>query len=97
MKLLLAVALAVVLILLGMRIFSFIKQDQQLSQTLSETQARLEKAQADEANLSAELQYLENPENLQKELRAQFNYKKPGETMMIIVPGASSTAASSSR
>jgi cell division protein FtsB len=77
-----------------MRIFSFIKEQRALSQTLSDTQARLQKAQADEANLSAQLQYLQNPANLQKELRAQFNYKKPGETMLIIVPAQSSTATS---
>lgn len=95
MKALLAVVLCVVLVLLGMRIFSFIKEQRQLSATLLDTQARLQKAKTDEANLSAQLQYLQNPENLQKELRAQFNYKKPGETMLIIVPQPTSTASSS--
>ena len=33
--------------------------------------------------------------NLEKELRARFNYKKPGETMIIIVPEPSSTASTS--
>ncbi len=95
MKLLLAIALAIVLVLLGMRIFSFIKQERQLNQTLTDTEARLLKAQADEANLSAQLQYLQNPANLEKELKAQYNYKKPGETMLIIVPQQTSTATSS--
>lgn len=94
MKAFLAVALSIVLILLGMRIFSFIKEQRQLSQTLVETQARLQKAQADEANLSAQLKYLQDPANLQKELRGQFNYKKPGETMLILVPAQTSTATS---
>jgi cell division protein FtsB len=95
MKILLAIALSIVLILLGMRIFSFIEEERQLSQTLSDTEARLQKAQTNEANLSAQLQYLQNPANFQKELRAQYNYKKSGETMMIIVPQQSSTASSS--
>ncbi len=94
MKVFLAIALSIVLILLGMRIFSFIAEQRALSAALSDTQARLRKAQADEANLAAQLQYLQNPANLQKELRAQFNYKKPGETMMIIVPAQQTSTAS---
>ncbi|MDE2019439.1 MAG: septum formation initiator family protein [Patescibacteria group bacterium] len=94
MKILLAVILAVVFILLGTRVVSLYFQERQLNQTLSDAEAKLQKAQADEANLSAELQYLQNPSNLEKELRAQFNYKKPGETMVVIVPQRTSTAAS---
>ncbi len=94
MKILLAIVLAIVFILLGARLFSLYAQEHQLTQTLSDTEARLQKAQTDEANLSAELQYLQDPANLEKELRAQFNYKKPGETMIVIVPQATTTATS---
>jgi cell division protein FtsB len=51
------------------------------------------KSQAQEASLQEETQYLSNPANLEKELRARFNYKKPGETMVIIVPDATSTTS----
>lgn len=93
MKILAIVGLSILVILIGVQIYSFLGQENQLSQTLSDTEARVLKAQSDEADLSADVQYLANPANLEKELRARFNYKKPGETMVVIVPSASSTAS----
>lgn len=94
MKIAAAVMLFVVLILVGARVYSFFVQERQLGADLADIEARLTKAKYDEANLQSEVQYLANPLNLEKELRARFNYKKPGETMIIIVPAQSSTATS---
>ena len=80
------IVLSIVLILIGTRVYSFFIQERQLSADLADIQTRLTKAQYDEQNLQSEVQYLANPLNLEKELRARFNYKKPGETMIIIVP-----------
>ncbi len=52
------------------------------------------KAKTDEADFQTDVQYLANPVNLEKELRSRFNYKKPGETMIIIVPEQSTTVTS---
>jgi cell division protein FtsB len=93
MKIAAIVVLSLLLIFLGVQIVSFIKQENELNSNLSDIQTRLIKAQTDEASLQEENNYLQNPENLEKELRANFNYKKPGETMVIIVPGASSTTS----
>jgi cell division protein FtsB len=96
MKIAAIIGLSLVLIFLGVNIYSFVKQENALGNNLSDVQARLTKAQADEANLQAEKQYLANPANLEKELRARFNYKNPGEKMIIIVPlGVTSTNATS--
>ena len=45
------------------------------------------------ANLSKEnqqvkdnLQYYQDPENLAKELKSKFDYKRPGEELYVIVP-----------
>jgi hypothetical protein len=35
-----------------------------------------------------------NPLNLEKEFRSRFNYKRPVETMVVIVPEATSSATS---
>jgi cell division protein FtsB len=91
MKLAFAIFLGIFLIFLSWNIFSFVQQQHALSENLSDVEARLTAAQAQEADLQEETQYLSNPANLEKELRAQFNYKKPGETMIIIVPAQSST------
>ncbi len=95
MKVVAAAILFIVLVLVGTKVYSFFMQEQQLSGDLADIEARLTKAQYDETNLRAQVKYLANPLNLEKELRARFNYKKPGETMIIIVPEGSSTAPSS--
>jgi cell division protein FtsB len=92
MKIAAIVVLAIILVLVAGRVYAFFAQEQQLSASLADIQARLTKAKSDEANLQAEVQYLANPLNLEKELRARFNYKQPGETMIVIVPEQSSTA-----
>ena len=92
MKLAFAIVIGVVLILVGFRAFSFLGEERSLSQNLSDLQTRLTAAKSQEADLQAEMQYLANPANLAKELRTQFNYKKPGETMVIIVPPSTATA-----
>ncbi len=94
LKIIGAVLLFVLLIFIGTRVYGFIVQEHELSADLADVQAKLTKAQTDAASLQEESQYLANPLNLEKELRARFNYKKPGETMIIIVPEQSSTASS---
>lgn len=95
MKVAAIAALSLLFIFIGIHIYSFAAQGRQLSKDFADIQARLTKAKADEANLQEETKYLANPLNLEKELRARFNYKKPGEKMIIIVvPDATSTATS---
>ena len=94
MKIAAIVVLSLFLIVIGVQVFSFVRQEWQLGSELADVQANLTKAQTEETSLQEENQYLSNPANLEKELRERFNYKKPGETMVIIVPSASSTASS---
>lgn len=48
------------------------------------------------ASLEKELDYYANPLNIEKELRARFNYKLPGERTIILVPSSTSSSAASS-
>ena len=91
MKILFAGLLAIVLIFVGIRVFSLLSEEHSLEQNMTDIQTRLTQEKAQEADLQEEMQYLSNPANLEKELRSQFNYKKPGETMVIIVPATTST------
>ena len=93
MKIASIVVLSLFLIILGVQVYSFVAQEWQLGSELADVQANLTKAQSEETSLQEESSYLSNPVNLEKELRARFNYKKPGETMVIIVPGATSTTS----
>ena len=94
MKIAAVVVLSIFLVIIGWQVVSFIREEGRLGSQLADVQANLTKAQAQEAGLQEESQYLSNPLNLEKELRARFNYKKPGEQMIIIVPSASSSATS---
>jgi cell division protein FtsB len=93
MKIASIVVLSVFLILIGVQVYSFVTQEWSLGGQLADVQQNLAKAQTQETSLQEENQYLSNPANLEKELRARFNYKKPGETMVIIVPDATSTTS----
>jgi cell division protein FtsB len=88
------IVLSLVLIFVGVQVYSFVAQEGKLGSELADVQANLTKAQTEETSLQQEDQYLSNPINLEKEIRERFNYKKPGETMVIIVPSATSTASS---
>lgn len=37
-------------------------------------------------NIAADLNYYQDPANLEKEVRAELNYKKPGEKVIVVVP-----------
>lgn len=93
MKIASIVVLSLFLVVIGVQVFSFVRQEWQLGSQLADVQTNLAKAQAQETSLEEEVQYLSNPANLEKELRARFNYKKPGETMIIIVPSTTSTTS----
>jgi cell division protein FtsB len=86
--------LAIALIFLGVKIYSFWRQESNLNAELRDAGTRFMKTQTEGAALTQDVQYLANPENLEKELRSRFNYKKPGETMVVLVPGQSSTVSS---
>jgi cell division protein FtsB len=96
MKIAAAVILGIAFIFVAVQIVSAVREEHSLAQTFSDIDARLDQAKTEEKNLSAESNYLANPANLEKELRARFNYAKPGETMVVIVPSSTATGAASS-
>ncbi len=62
-----------------------------LSASAGSLRLRLEALKADSLNLSSDIEYLKIPENLEKELRSRFNYKNPGEKLIIVVPSSQSS------
>lgn len=47
---------------------------------------KVENLKKENSLLQADLEYFKEPANLEKELRNRFNYKSPGEKMIIVVP-----------
>jgi cell division protein FtsB len=93
MKIAVSTVLVLALAFVGTQIFFSIKEEHSLAASYASLSVELNAAKTDEESLSSEVNYLADPVNLEKELRARFNYAKPGETMVIIIP--SSTASSS--
>jgi len=48
--------------------------------------AKLESVKDDNARVEDDIGYYQNEENIEKEIRAQLNYKKPGEKLIIVIP-----------
>jgi len=91
MKIAAIVILIFLLAVLGNEIYFFWKKNQAGEARYQQLQSELGKARADYSRLQSDFTYYLNPANLEKELRARFNYRQPGENLIIIVPKASST------
>jgi cell division protein FtsB len=95
MKIAAAIVLSLAFIFIATQIVSSIQEEHSLAATFSGVESKLQQAKTDEQSLSAEVNYLADPVNLEKELRARFNYAKPGETMVIIVQSSTPASAAS--
>ncbi len=84
MKLGVILASIVIAIFLGIQLFNFYQSNSQLSAKLKTASAEAVTLQSDNAKLKADLEYFAEPENLAKELKAKFDYKKPGEKLIKI-------------
>lgn len=80
---------------LGFEIKSLYIQTGEARAEYDQSRQDFAKAKDNSDKLSADLNYYMNPQNLEKELRARFNYKNPDEKLIIIVPSVSTSSASS--
>ncbi len=85
-KLVSIIILAVILTAVLVQVFLILKERNQLKNKIDDLNGRLGVLLKENSELQKEIEYFSRPENLEKELRQRFNYKKPGEKMMIIVP-----------
>ncbi len=92
MKFVLVVILSIFLVFLCIQIYSFSKRGETVEREYGNLAAQAEKAREDYRNLQADFTYYLNPENLEKELRARFNYREAGEKLIVIVPAKPSPA-----
>ncbi len=86
MRLAAVIILFGLILFLGAQIYTFVGLEQEAQKTFSEYQAKLDKAKFDEQKFQDELNYYSSQANIEKELRKRFNYRAPGEKLIIIVP-----------
>lgn len=81
------------LIFVGVELHSISKQKEAVSAQFETAKKELEQAKIERGRLEADLHYISIPENLDKELRSRFHYQGPSEKVLILVPSANSTSA----
>ena len=86
MRLTIIFLLIIILAGFSVELYLMFKEKNQLQQKIGSLNSRLEALIKENVDLRSEIEYFSHPENLEKELRSRFNYKKPDEKMMIIVP-----------
>jgi cell division protein FtsB len=85
-KILVLSIVGVVLLLVWAEMISLFRESGTLSRQNSALSTRLSSLQQENEQIERDIQYYQNPANLEKVLREKFNYKEPGEHMIIVVP-----------
>jgi len=83
--------LSVFLIFLFGQIWSFSGKAREAEGRYAGLKEELDRAREDKEALKRDFEFYLNPANLEKELRARFNYRLPGEKLIIIVPAPSAS------
>ena len=75
-----------IVLALGWGIFNLNKSKKELETEFNNLESKFLTLEKENKTLAARVEYFKIPENLLKELKAQFNYKEAGEELIIIVP-----------
>ena len=91
-KIAIASALFLFLVFALWQIYVFYGRRAEARARYEEVAGELETAQKENERLRAEVEYYKDPENLEKEARARFNYRDPDEKTLIFVTPATTTS-----
>jgi len=78
--------LIIFVIAIGFQIAILFREETQLKTELDQLKSKSDSFTKENVELESQMNFLSRLENLEKELKAKFNYKKTGEKMMILVP-----------
>jgi cell division protein FtsB len=71
-------------VVVGIQLFGLLKDNRVLTGEVEELRTENQALVEAEQKLRSDIEYFADPENLSKELRAQFDYKRPNETLIKI-------------
>lgn len=91
MRILISVILAAFLMFLVVQAVIFRDRGDEAARELANIRTELEKVKRDSEAIRSDRDFFTNPLNLEKELRARFNYRSEEENLLILVPSPSST------
>ena len=75
-----------IFILFGYQVYKISLEAVDANSKLAELKSENDAVELDNNNLKSQIEYFADPRNLEKELRARFNVKLPGEKLIIVVP-----------
>lgn len=84
MRVIVWIAAAIILGFLSFQIYRFYASNAIAESELEKTNTKLEELRKENEQLQADIVYYSELENLAKELKARFDYKKPGEKLIKI-------------
>ena len=71
---------------MGVQLYHLYNQKIVLQKDLQKTNEQAQFLNKENKKFTAEINYFQDADNLEKELRSRFNYVTPGEKMIIIAP-----------
>ena len=71
---------------LGYQVYILQSEKFAIKGEFKEIQTQYDELRVDNERLGEDIEYLSDPHNLEKELRARFNYRSPNEKLIIVVP-----------
>ena len=77
---------AAVVVVLGYELYGLNSEALEAKNKLTDLDSAKEEILKDNEKLKQDIDYFSEPHNLEKELRARFNIRLPGEKLIIIVP-----------
>ncbi len=86
MKFLTGIALLLLLGVVGVQVYRLYSQRVALRAELQKLHIEVAGANKENQKLQSDIAYFAKPENVFKELKGMFNYKRPGEKLYIVVP-----------
>ena len=86
MKKIVTIVLAALFIVVVIQTYNLVRDKAGLKEKLSAVMTEAENLETENVALLGDIEYFGNPKNLAKELKAKFNYKNPGEKLIIVVP-----------
>lgn len=78
--------LIIFVVAVGFQVSILFKEESRLKGELNQLKDKTNSFNKENGELEAQVNFLSRLENLSKELKSKFNYKKIGEKMMILVP-----------
>jgi hypothetical protein len=91
-KIVISILLFLFLLFVAGQIYIYFGRMREAQATYAEVKVRRDEVQKEHDKLADELRYYLNPVNLEKELRARFNFRAPGEKTLILVPEGGKTS-----